>query len=81
MANEIKPIMVRVPPEIAEAIKTDSKTRGESVNWIITCLLAEAYGVDVKNVVKRAPKKPRTRKGQRQCETGLVTTEHLQQPP
>lgn len=80
MANKIKSIIVRLPPEIAEALKSDSEARGESGNWIIIRLLAEAYGVDVKSVVKRAPKKPRIKEPE-QCETGLVTAEPLQQPP
>ena len=78
MANQVKPLILRLPPKLADALQNESISRDVSVNWIVMEMLGERYGIDVTQVVRRAPKKPRIKE---QCETGLATVEPLQQPP
>lgn len=62
---------------MAEALQNESISRDVSVNWIVMEMLGERYGIDVTQVVRRAPKKNRK---ENEC-TGLTTTTPLQQPP
>lgn len=59
MAQKTRPIVLRLPPKLADAIREESERRDVSMNWVITKALADLYGVDVRNVVRRATKKPR----------------------
>ena len=77
MANQVKPIIIRLPPKLDEALKAESARRDVSVNWIILQMLGSAYGIDVTDVVRRAPKKHK----EHECLDGSTTTTPLQQPP
>lgn len=75
MANQVKPIMLRLPFELDEALRAESAKREESVNWIIMQLLGDALGVDVTNMVRRSPKR------KKECSLQSDTKTPLQQPP
>ena len=75
MANQVKPIMLRLPFELDEALRAESARREESINWITMQLLGDALGVDVTKMVRRSPKR------KKECSLQSDTKTHLQQPP